>query len=219
MSSVAIQGNAAGAGVFTIAAPNSASSYTLTLPTNTGTIIAPASAGTSGQVLLSNGSGAAPSFGSAGKTLIQVQVLQTGTAASGTTQIPYDNTIPQITEGTEFMTVTITPTSASSILEIRYQAYCSHSGANYLTGAIFRDSTANALVAGACYVNGGDGTFLLIGQYRVAAGSTSATTFRFRMGQGNAGGTTYFNAVSAISPSGMFGGVEGSYLAVYEYAP
>lgn len=38
MSSVAIQGNASGAGVFTIASPNSASSYTLTLPTATGTL-------------------------------------------------------------------------------------------------------------------------------------------------------------------------------------
>jgi hypothetical protein len=40
MSSITIQGNAAGAGVFTIASPNSASSYTLTLPTSTGTLIA-----------------------------------------------------------------------------------------------------------------------------------------------------------------------------------
>jgi len=39
MSSVAISGNASGAGVLTIAAPNTASSYTLTLPTQTGTII------------------------------------------------------------------------------------------------------------------------------------------------------------------------------------
>jgi hypothetical protein len=38
MSSVAITGNAAGAGVFTIASPNSASSVTLTLPTTTGTL-------------------------------------------------------------------------------------------------------------------------------------------------------------------------------------
>jgi hypothetical protein len=36
MSSVAITGNASGAGVFTIASPNSASSYTITLPTVTG---------------------------------------------------------------------------------------------------------------------------------------------------------------------------------------
>ena len=40
MSSVAISGNASGAGVFTIAAPNSASSFTLTLPTQTSTLMA-----------------------------------------------------------------------------------------------------------------------------------------------------------------------------------
>lgn len=38
MSSVAIQGNASGAGVFTIASPNSANSYTATLPQQTGTL-------------------------------------------------------------------------------------------------------------------------------------------------------------------------------------
>jgi hypothetical protein len=38
MSSIALSGNASGAGVFTIASPNSASSYTLTLPTATGTL-------------------------------------------------------------------------------------------------------------------------------------------------------------------------------------
>lgn len=38
MSSIALSGNAAGAGVFTIASPNSASSYTLTLPAATGTL-------------------------------------------------------------------------------------------------------------------------------------------------------------------------------------
>ena len=38
MTSVAISGNAAGAGVLTIAAPNTASNYTVTLPTATGTI-------------------------------------------------------------------------------------------------------------------------------------------------------------------------------------
>jgi hypothetical protein len=38
MSSVAIQGNASGAGVFTIASPNSASSFTATLPAATGTL-------------------------------------------------------------------------------------------------------------------------------------------------------------------------------------
>jgi hypothetical protein len=38
MSSIAITGNASGAGVFTIASPNSASSFTLTLPQATSTL-------------------------------------------------------------------------------------------------------------------------------------------------------------------------------------
>ena len=40
MSSIALSGNASGAGVLTIAAPNTASNYTLTLPTQTGTLTA-----------------------------------------------------------------------------------------------------------------------------------------------------------------------------------
>jgi hypothetical protein len=39
MSKVAIEGNALGSGTFTIASPNTNSSYTLSLPDNTGTII------------------------------------------------------------------------------------------------------------------------------------------------------------------------------------
>ena len=39
MSSVAITGNAAGAGVFTLASPNSASSFTATLPAATTTLV------------------------------------------------------------------------------------------------------------------------------------------------------------------------------------
>jgi hypothetical protein len=39
MSSIALSGNAAGAGVFTIAAPNSASSFTATLPAATTTLV------------------------------------------------------------------------------------------------------------------------------------------------------------------------------------
>jgi hypothetical protein len=38
MSSIALSGNASGAGVLTIAAPNTASNYTLTLPTTTSTL-------------------------------------------------------------------------------------------------------------------------------------------------------------------------------------
>jgi len=51
MSLVALSGNAGGTGTLTIAAPNTNSNYTLTLPTNTGTLISTKSAGTVLQVL------------------------------------------------------------------------------------------------------------------------------------------------------------------------
>ena len=51
MSLVAISGNASGTGTLTIAAPNTNSDYTLTLPTNTGTLLSTASAGTVLQVV------------------------------------------------------------------------------------------------------------------------------------------------------------------------
>lgn len=64
MSSVQISGNASGAGVLTIAAPNTASNFTLTLPTQTGTLISgtstanaviPAGTATVAPVLLTSG--------------------------------------------------------------------------------------------------------------------------------------------------------------------
>jgi hypothetical protein len=45
MSLVAISGNASGTGTLTIAAPNTNSNFTLTLPQNTGTLISTASTG------------------------------------------------------------------------------------------------------------------------------------------------------------------------------
>lgn len=62
MSLVKIEGNASGTGVFTVASPNSNTDRTLTLPDTSGTLVAPSSAGTSGQVLTSNGAGSSPTY-------------------------------------------------------------------------------------------------------------------------------------------------------------
>ena len=51
MSQVRVSGNASGTGIFTIAAPNSNTNRTLTLPDNSGTLITNATAGTVLQVV------------------------------------------------------------------------------------------------------------------------------------------------------------------------
>ena len=49
---------------------------------------------------------------------VQVVNTQTGAVDTGTTAMPCDDTIPQNTEGDEFMTLAITPTSATNKLKI-----------------------------------------------------------------------------------------------------
>jgi len=50
--------------------------------------------------------------------IVQHVYTYVGAKNSGSTALPYDNTTPQNDEGTEFMTLAITPTSATNILEI-----------------------------------------------------------------------------------------------------
>lgn len=146
------------------------------------------------------------------RRIAQIQSTQTGAVATGTTIIPQDDTIPQITEGDEYMTVAITPTSAGSTLEVDVSIMTTNSVLTWNIAALFRDSTANALasamVFGAGATTGGFITF----RHRVSAGSTSATTFRVRAG-GSAAGTTTFNGVSG---GRQLGGVMASSITVTE---
>ena len=70
-------------------------------------------------------------------------------AANGTTVIPVDNSIPQSGEGTQFMSLAITPRHAADLLLITHVGQYASSVATYdpITVALFQDSTANALAA------------------------------------------------------------------------
>jgi hypothetical protein len=76
MSSVAISGNASGAGVLTIAAPNTASSYTLTLPTATTTLV-----GTDATQTLTNKTLTSPTID--GTPVMGASVITSGTVNAG----------------------------------------------------------------------------------------------------------------------------------------
>jgi hypothetical protein len=145
--------------------------------------------------------------------IVQTVVFQTGAVATGTTLIPLDDTIPQITEGDQYMSVSITPTSALSTLEIEVVANMSTSngGGAQMGCALFQDSTANALKAVAQYMPNAD-LFPINFSHSMVAGSTSPTTFRVRCGT-NLAGTTTFNGISA---GRIFGGVMASFIRVRE---
>ena len=155
-------------------------------------------------------SGAATGFG---KVLKMVYVF-TGAYATGSTTMPFDDTIPQNTEGNEVMTLAITPTSASSKLLINVDVCGSSDVQGNWTAALFRDSTADALTATqvkASNVTADQNDHCHL-SWVADSSSTSATTFKVRCGQNNAG-AWYFNGENG---SRLFGGVANSGITIME---
>lgn len=121
------------------------------------------------------------------------------TYSSTNAAIPNDDTIPQITEGYEWATVTITPTSASNrlLIEADMGLVATNIGM-HIFAALFQDSTADALAVSGCYASSGAGA---VEQMRVVhempAGTTSPTTFRLRSGPYNSAYNMYVNGNSS----------------------
>lgn len=97
MSSIKLESNASGTGIFTIASPNSNTNRTLTLPDNTGTILTGSSAITASQL-------------PAGSVLQVIQTIKTDT---------FSTTSGSLTDITG-MSVSITPSSASNKILVQY---------------------------------------------------------------------------------------------------
>jgi len=144
---------------------------------------------------------------------VQMVATNSGAVATGTTIIPYDDTIPQITEGTEFMTQAITPKSATNRLFIEIEAYLTNTVVTETVGALFQDATANALAAKAVYSSTATGETVLRVTHDMVAGTASATTFRFRAGPSNAATVTF----NGRTGSRKFGGITLSTFKITEY--
>ena len=155
-----------------------------------------------------------PAFAQA-RTIGQVVTYQTGTMATGTTLIPADNTIPQNTEGDQYMSLAITPKSASSLLEITVSAYLSATGVGYLTAALFQDSTANSIAVASSIQRSTTDPMVLTFSHVMTSGTTSTTTFKIRAGS-NGAGTVTFNGIGGVQ---YFGGVMASRITIKEYLP
>lgn len=141
--------------------------------------------------------------------IVQIVNTQTGAVNTGTTILPVDDTIPQKTEGDEYMTLAITPTSAINKLYIEIVFYGAPATADYLSIALFQDDTANALAA--AFVYAAEAHVLTL-RYTMVAGTAVETTFKVRAGL-NGAGTTTFNGRSSAR---KFGGVLASSITITE---
>lgn len=154
-----------------------------------------------------------------GGGILQQKVAITTSVFSGMAVIPNDNTIPQNTEGTEIVTVTITPKSLSSRLRVIGIACLYGSAGDYpATLALFRDSVADAIAStvfhgsasGASYAQG-----VPVG-CDIATPSLSSITFKMRAGGASGGGSVGCNR---DTNGNSRGGTETSLLEVVEYIP
>jgi hypothetical protein len=179
MSSIKLESNASGTGIFTIASPNSNTNRTLTLPDNTGTI-------------LTTGGTIAASQLPAGSVLQVVQTTKNDTTSTTTTGSFVDIT---------GMSVSITPSSASNKVLVMFSITTSNSTADQNDCIqLVRDSTNIASGTGAGTVNctlfmrensnasvqTGSMTFL------DSPATTSAVTYKLQW-RAQSGGTLYLN--------------------------
>lgn len=130
-------------------------------------------------------------------------VTETGAVATGTTTFPGSNTTITNVHGDQYMSATITPTNASSTLLIFVTLFLTNTAGATLWASLCQDAIVNALAAGVDSPGAGNlGRINFV--HKMAAGTTSATTFKVRAGASVAGTTTFNGAGGAQFGGGIF---------------
>lgn len=142
--------------------------------------------------------------------VLQKKIFQTFTKSSITSVIPYDNTIPQISEGVEVMGIDFTPISASSKILIEADFSYEASSTYYVFGSIFDSRFSSAVRSSSSYFSG---SVPIMSRYvSVILDSGSLDLRRYSLRLGSNAGTVYFNG-----PNTTHGGVIGSNFRVTEF--
>jgi hypothetical protein len=125
--------------------------------------------------------------------IIQSVPVYSFTEASGTTQIPFDDTIPQNTEGDQYLSGALTPRSKANVLTFDGKLSIGASTTSaWMIVALFQDATINAIASGATFAHstvGAAQTIPLV--HHMRANTIAQTTFNLRAGL-NAANTLYF---------------------------
>lgn len=155
------------------------------------------------------------SYSTGGKKILGRTRSSTRSLGSGSTRLPEDNTVPTSSEGDEVLTASYTPISATSKLIIEYKTYLSNpSLTGQLTAALFQDSGASAIDVSSAYAFN-TSMVEVYGKYEMTSGSTTATTFKLRVGGDSS--TTYWNQKTAGGTgSPIYGGSLETYIEITE---
>ena len=164
-------------------------------------------------------SGTATGFGGNVVQMVYDSSTQQHAVATGTDNIPFDDTVPLIGEGNQYMNVSITPQSASNILVVQHVGCYSDSMSGGPIVAIFAGSTC---VGVSQYqhptgsLHSGTDVDPLPATAIFVAGTTSALAITIRAGSHQDAATLSFNGKAGVR---RYGATPKSSLIVTEYTP
>lgn len=137
-------------------------------------------------------------------SIVQTVSVSSSTRDTTTTVIPADNTIPQITEGKEYLTLSITPKFSTSRIRLRAaMMVSSDTVGGGVIAALFADAVANALSAKMVFISAVGYLLDLTLVAEHTPGDTAAHTYRLRFGP-NVG--TQNAIMNGFSGGAAFGG-------------
>jgi hypothetical protein len=149
--------------------------------------------------------------------VLQVVTTVDSAVSTGSTQMVNDDSVPLITEGNEFMTLSITPKHASSMLyiDVNWVGTNSNSVAGTMIVALYVDTSTSALAAVPQRIDANGNIAQIPLAAAVSSNSLTARTYRVRAGF-NDTGTTTFNGSGG---SRFMGGVMASRMRIMEVLP
>ncbi len=148
--------------------------------------------------------------------VVQRLAVSSASYSSLPTTMPCDNTIPQISEGDQFLSLAITPTNAANIIRCYVSAGFGGSSQGIGACALFSSiAGTNALDGRHFTVDGTTSMTPVNFIYEEAAGSLTARTYTVRAG----GDTIATLKLNGDSTSRTLGGIQKAWLIIEELTP
>ena len=183
--------------------------------TYTGTDYVRLAKGTASQTLKMNSGATAVEWGTDVGKVLQVVTTKSQTLVSSTSIISMEtSTAITNTQGVECLTATITPGATNNRLVVQCSFTGTSENGSVHSIALFQDSGTNAIACCNSQTNGTDSGSTISMIWEQAAGTTSATTFKIRVGP-HSSTTVYMNG---RNNDVKWGGVPVSTLQIWEIA-
>lgn len=145
-------------------------------------------------------------------SMVNSKVATYATSSDITSTIPFDDTIPQVGEGTQIISTTYTCASTTNKIRIRFRGTLSTTGADHMCAALFQDGAANAISAGHVYCAATSEHYPIYFEHEYTPATVSSMTYTVRVGTGS-GSTMRMNGINTAR---RFGGIQAATLTIEE---